>query len=1173
MHRRVGWWSALGMSIAVLMVIPQNAEAVAAARQAPHAVPTSRVAEATEDGGSESIQAARTGEPVVVDDWTTETTEIEALPTGGFKATISAEPVRVKDGDGSADWVDLDSTLERRSDGMLEPVATIGDVVLSGGGPVGSTLAAMSSGGVSYEVRTPFALPVPTLHGDTAVYSNVLPDVDLVTTATSGGFTFNWVVKSREAADDPRVRTLRLPVDLDGLTPRAENGGFSYVDEAGVRQFWTPTPTMWDSSGAPSADPEAGTSDETALSSVDEGPDMADRVTAVAASVNSSQMTLTPDTSLLDADDVVFPVVIDPGVNKARNGWTAVWNNFPNKSFWQTEHSLGAGYEGYEQFKVVRSYFRFDTSAIRGKRILGAELNVRQIHAASCSARPTDAYRTATIGTGTTWNAQPARYDLQSSSSSTAGCGTGTKMVGWDIAAGAADLAAANASSGTFMLRARDEGDKIAWKQFDDDEANIEVTYVSRPATPSAVTLRTANGTSPCGTATTPTMIGSTSVTLGVKMTSADEDSATVSLQGIFRRRDMALTDDYSDSAGTSGVSGATSTLTWNVQNGHLYRFRAKVRASWTYNGVPGAWDSGFNDTWCYFKVDTTSPPPPRITASSFLECASVEAPEDCKAQGQAGTPGTFTVATDATDAVSYRWTLNGSAATTVATSAGAARTITVTPTDTMNTFTVWSVDGAGNLSLKEIYNFKVEPRQAEVQWSFDSTSMGADTGREQDAPLDTGSAVVAPRGRIGKALSFTGGTPARSFTGDTSTGVPSDNGVSATSAFTVGAWVRIDTPAQGSTTTLLSANYSAGNVFEFGYEPTTNKWTAGRRRTGSVSLASSSTAALKVWTHLAATYDPGTLTLTFYVNGRSAGTIVYPSAAWLNGYGWRVGCGRIDNTESSCGVGQIDEVNLYNSILGPEEIQDLADPATEETPQPITAPAAAWSMNDADDAAVAADSCCGADLGLANVPSPRFGVTQDGANRALVLTGDPAQQAKATRPLVDATGSFTIAVSVRPSVAGSMVVAQQRGANRESWTLAFEHDTDAENGRWVFQRTTADSSAATIVEVRSPVVVDPELTSKVTVLVGTYDRKRDRIALYVNGADFTQGPDPATQEIHQTSFGTPWPARGDFLIGSGTLNGLPAPFAGEVERVDLFTGAFALKAANAYYDAARPLL
>lgn len=1116
-------------------------------------------ASASVDGSAEIAEAKSSGSPVVVEEWTTETTEVSALPSGAFQASISSTPVRERDG---SEWVALDPTLERKADGTVGPAEAIGEISLSGGGDANSLLATMTNEGVTTTIRTPFDLPAPTLHDDTAVYSEVLPGVDLVTTATTTGFTFNWVIKNRAAADDPRVRKLSLPIELGGVTAQPERGGYSFEDADGLSRFWTPTPTMWDSSGAESIDSGTAQSGETPLEAVEQGPDMEDQVSSVTTTISNGRMTLTPDPTLLDAPDVVFPVVVDPYLTypKTRNGWTAVWNNFPSKSFWQTDHSLGAGYEGFEQMKIVRSYFRFDTSGIRGKKILAAELNVRQIHAASCQARPTDVYRTGAIGTGTTWNNQPTRYTYQSSDSSTTGCGTGTGMVGWNILNGATTLANTNASSGTFMIRARDEGDKIAWKQFDDSNANIEVTYVSKPAMPSGNSLKASNIAVPCGTSTAPAMIGSTSVTIGAKVTSADGNSA--SLRAIFRRRNVTDQVDLADTAGTSGVSGTTSTLTWTVQNGKTYRFFAKTRVYWTFNGVADSLDSEWNTTSvCYFKVDTTSPPPPRADTTDFAECATAESPDECSPTGQAGVPGVFTIkaanldGTDSTDASAYKWRFNGGTTTTVTTDNGAARTVSVTPNALVNTFTAWSVDKAGNLSLPRTFLFKVAPRALGVQWTYDDAgALGADTGQAQNAPLSTSGMSAAPRGRVGGAIALSNG-------GFATSPITSTSGVSATSNFSISTWVRLTSPAQGTTTTILAATFTQGNVFEFGYEPSTNAWTAGRRSATSVTLARSSTASLYSWTHLAATYETSTKTLKFYVNGQLVDSEVYPSAAWVSSY-WQIGCGNLGGVASSCMGGSVDDTTLYQAVLAADEIQELADPRTASEGVTILAGAASWSMDD-DGATAAGESCFGADLTLANVSPTPFGPTLNGVNRALWLYGASSQQARSPHTVLDTSGSFTVAVNVRPTdSAAPMVIAQQTGTNRDAWTLAYEPEASG-GGRWVFQRTAADMPTPTVVEVRTPIIVD--VTELPTVLIATYNRRTDEIALYLNGAPFDTGREPATDAVHKLPFGSPWNARNRFEIGNGELNGASAPFKGEIERVDLFAGAMQPNQALSY--------
>lgn len=280
--------------------------------------------------------------------------------------------------------------------------------------------------------------------------------------------------------------------------------------------------------------------------------------------------------------------------------WTAVWRKQPERSFWQNEQALGAGFGGPKR-DIVRSYFRFDTRVFRGKRILDAELNLRQIDAASCTAHRTYVFRTGNVTAKTTWKRQPIRYASQSYNTSTTGCGADKGMVGWDVTEAATTLAATGATTGTFLVRAQNELDPRAWKRYDDDYASFYVTYVSEPDVPTSVDIRAGSAGYSCGTAAEPTVVGSTDVRLRAVLTTPDVMAG--SITGVFQRRDLALEAEEPEVEGTSVSSGMTSERYWAVEDGHVYRFRVKNRATWTHNGVPASWDSAYAD-WCYFRVD-----------------------------------------------------------------------------------------------------------------------------------------------------------------------------------------------------------------------------------------------------------------------------------------------------------------------------------------------------------------------------------------------------------------------------------------------------------------------------------------------------------------------------------------------------------------------------------------
>jgi hypothetical protein len=1087
-----------------------------------------------------------TGDPVPVDDLTTESQRVVAEPDGTFTASLSAAPVRERV-DGR--WVELDASLARLPDGLLSPAEAIGEVRLSGGGPVGSLLASYDVDGVGYGLRTPFALPRPTITDDTALYADVLPGVDLVSVAGTTGFTYNWVVKTPDAAADPRVRSLTLPADGDGVRPEPGSGGTSFVDGDGAAVLWTPTPTMWDSSGSvPEDRPVPDRPVESSIEAVEHGPSMADQVRDIGAVVTEDHVTLRPDLRLLDSPDAVFPIVIDPAIkyDKNRNGWTAVWNNFPTKSFWQTDHSLGAGYEGFEQNKIVRSYFRFATSGIAGKYVISAEMNVRQIHQASCTARPTDVYRTGAIGASTTWNKQPARSALQDTNTSTIGCGSGTGMVGWDVTNGARAYANAASATGTFMIRGRDEGDRIGWKQYDDAGANIEVTYVSKPDVPTSMQTKTGSSVIKCGTSTSPTIIGSTSVTISAVVSSDDKGSA--SLRGVFRRRDLAASADMADVAASTTVSsGGRSTISWSLSNGHTYRWNVKNRVY--YSG--GYLDSAFNSTWCYVKVDTSRPAAPTFPSSTFALCADEADPTSCPAVGTAHVAGTVRVDSASSDAIAYRWTLNGVTQTAVATSAGAARDLTFTPDRIMNDLEVWAYDGA-NESLHAFFTFKVNPKSPTLAWTFDGADPGANTGSASGGALLPGSGGIDENGRVDRAWRMDG-------TGTTA-GAPAVTGttVSTTTDFTVSAWVRTDAARSA---TFLSAPSGATNAFELGYDAATKTWTAGRRSGTATNVVAPPGGSPYQWTHLTATYDNATRLVTAYVNGTKFGSGALPSAAWAN-TGWVIGCSSVPG--AVCLDGAVDEVSLWNVELSPEEITSLASPVSGADGRPVIAKVASWTMDDAG-ATSAADGVFGADLALSASPAAFLAPAHDGSGAGVLqLPGVSGQSARVAHPVADTTGSFTVSARVwlAPTTT-PVVLAQQRGASGESWSMVYRPDSDG-GGRFHFQRATADGGTS-ILDVRSSTTVDA--TDDWYVVTGVYDAQAKTIAIYVNGRRPEPGPDPAVDALPVRAFTTPWAAKGALDVGTGTLGGVVAPAGGEVDSVEVFAGAMDGTQALDYFD------
>ncbi|WP_157979921.1 hypothetical protein [Kribbella monticola] len=191
-----------------------------------------------------AAKAAQTGEAVEIPDQTTPTTQTFANPDGSLTAKLSNAPVRVRR-DGA--WRDIDPTLEFRADGSVGPKATLSDVSLSGGGVSALAKVGLSKG--SLQLKAPWNLPRPTLDGAKATYADVQPGVDIVVEATTEGVSYNLVVKSREAATNPTLRSIHFPVSASGLSIRANRpGGPAYVDKDGRLAVTAGDGVMWDSS-------------------------------------------------------------------------------------------------------------------------------------------------------------------------------------------------------------------------------------------------------------------------------------------------------------------------------------------------------------------------------------------------------------------------------------------------------------------------------------------------------------------------------------------------------------------------------------------------------------------------------------------------------------------------------------------------------------------------------------------------------------------------------------------------------------------------------------------------------------------------------------------------------------------------------------------------------------
>ncbi|MBT2445333.1 laminin G domain-containing protein [Streptomyces sp. ISL-36] len=480
-------------------------------------------------------EAAASGDRVEVVGERTERETVFANPDG---ATLTLEksitPVRVDTGSG---WTLPDATLVRREDGSVGPRAAVVDLSFSGGGS-GEGLVTISQDGRSVSMGWPGRLPEPRLDGERAVYENVLPDVNLILTATVEGFRQVLEVENPVAAALPELKSIEYGLKADGLRLReGAVGSVEALDGNGQVVFRSPTARMWNSAGDDGTEPpvsgastqsagfraisgvsaESASSEEAApepVAPVQEGdplagPGAGDEAAVMDVDLGQGSLTVTPVADLVTntkADD--FPLYIDPSVELEESQRTVLSSDgdvFYNFSGGDNGMSVGkcgsAVINGVSYYcgsgYVNRMYFEFAPTKLMGKQVLDATFRVTETWSFSCSPRWVDLKRTDRIYQSSKWPGPTAR-DHMGDRNVSAGRGTACSpsqpraVISFNdnpdepdenLTATTRAFADGKLSVLTLRLSAQDETDTESWKRFDDD-AVLVATYMSKPATP-----------------------------------------------------------------------------------------------------------------------------------------------------------------------------------------------------------------------------------------------------------------------------------------------------------------------------------------------------------------------------------------------------------------------------------------------------------------------------------------------------------------------------------------------------------------------------------------------------------------------------------------------------------------------------------------------------------------
>lgn len=494
-----------------------------------------------------STTAQQTGQPVEVTSLTTETQQVVANPNGTFTATTDTRPVRVKK---NGNWLPIDTTLIANADGTLSPKATLTQVVFSAGGTGPAITMTSADGAKSIAVSLPEALPAPQVTGNSALYPDVLPGIDLRLAANSDSYSEVLVVHNATAAANPALATLKMHLHSTGVSvSTGSNDTIVGVDANGTEVFRAPQPVMWDSHLDPHAGPTPNADDPGSglVTAMPTAVTTTAPLTRSASPANNTvptsdaDLTMSPPAPALTGSGVTYPLFVDPimGGSSFQQHWDEV-DNQGGASWDNNSSNAKVGLCDYSDcvapWRTMRAYYQMDTSYLDrnpnglSAAVYAAHFYITQVWngATGCTATPVDLYSAGTITSGTTWPG-PAVSMLDRVSSG-AGNGCSAAQLSFNALSWAKNAAAGWWPNTTFALRADTESDDSQWKQFN-NSAKLEVTFNYPPNVPSTPTMTGAITCNGINYSSTPTPTFTSSAT--------DNNAPPLNLNLNFQVRDL----------------------------------------------------------------------------------------------------------------------------------------------------------------------------------------------------------------------------------------------------------------------------------------------------------------------------------------------------------------------------------------------------------------------------------------------------------------------------------------------------------------------------------------------------------------------------------------------------------------------------------------------------------
>ncbi|MET9319614.1 FG-GAP-like repeat-containing protein [Streptomyces sp. NPDC003038] len=701
--------TALALTVGLVGVAP------AAAAGQTDTSPGRETAAVQSEANKATSEAKRTGKAVEIVGRRTETEDVWANPDGTLTANRALVPIRVRK---NGILIPVDATLQRTQDGRLAPKATQIGLAFSGGGD--APLAVLSENGRDVSLSWPHPLPEPTLEGNSAVYPEVLPGVDLRVSAGVDSFSHALIVKTREAAANPALNSLDFGLKAKGLTVRTESDGqLRAVDPSGQTVFGAAKPQMWDAGGekaqaAPSGPVEksqrsfSAAATDTATASTPgaavEGITAGAKQADLGVKLAGTTLTLTPDQNLLRGPGTTYPVIIDPTWDAWKQAWTIAYkhNAFPSSAgtnYWNggtlsKDARVGCAKDAANGNAVIcaKTFFQVGMKDYWGKQILESTLRIKQKSAGSwsCNSGDVQVWDTGAITTATTWNDQPSWNRLVDATGQSYGgrnCPGDGDLIEMNVKSAVATAAQRHWPNWTFGLKAAKDTVDVSWRKFDPNSARISIKFNTTPDKP---TERSTDPSVPCAGG----VIGTTD---RIVLRARVRDKEDTTLYAEFHYwKDGTSPPVVTKVKATSGniaqlpipAAALNGTYRWDVR---------------THDNVGPA--SGWAGQ-CVFTIDRTRPDrTPLVKSVQFPENE-----DDPAKTGFARTEGTFNLsANGVADVTAFEWwtdsdpKVNKVAPTTV----GGSKDITYKPsTAGPQRLFVRSLDASGNRSNLKEYLF-----------------------------------------------------------------------------------------------------------------------------------------------------------------------------------------------------------------------------------------------------------------------------------------------------------------------------------------------------------------------------------------------------------------------------------------------------------------------------------